>query len=103
MTPAESLLWDRLRNRQLAGLKFHRQHPLGPFIVDFYCAANRLVVELDGPIHATQQEHDRERAQHLERSGYRLIRFPNSRIFADIEEVFALIGAACRDSARREN
>jgi very-short-patch-repair endonuclease len=58
MTPAEQILWDRLRGRRFQGLKFRRQHPLGRFIVDFYCAEHRLVIELDGGIHRHQQEYD---------------------------------------------
>jgi very-short-patch-repair endonuclease len=52
MTDAEKLLWARLRNRQLAGYKFRRQHPIGPFIVDFVCLEKKLLVEVDGGQHA---------------------------------------------------
>jgi type I restriction enzyme R subunit len=54
MTYAEEKLWQRLRAHRLDGLKFRRQHPLGPFIADFYCAEHRLVIEIDGDIHAQQ-------------------------------------------------
>jgi very-short-patch-repair endonuclease len=57
-TPAESILWDALRGRRLAGLKFRRQHPIGTFVVDFCCPDRRLAIELDGPVHAEQREHD---------------------------------------------
>lgn len=60
-TPAEAKLWACLRNRQVAGLKFRHQHPIGPYIVDFFCAARRLVVEVDGDSHANQPTYDRER------------------------------------------
>ena len=60
------MLWERVRNRRLGGLKFRRQHPLGPYIVDFYCAEHRLVVEVDGPIHEGQKEQDALRAECLE-------------------------------------
>ena len=51
LTPAERILWERLRDRRLSSLKFRRQHPIGAFIVDFYCPAARLVIEIDGGIH----------------------------------------------------
>jgi very-short-patch-repair endonuclease len=66
MTPAEQILWDRLRGRRFQGLKFRRQHPLGRFIVDFYCAEHRLVIELDGGIHRHQQEYDQARTDALQ-------------------------------------
>ncbi len=65
-TEAEQMLWERVRNRRLGGLKFRRQHPLGPYIVDFYCAEHRLVVEVDGPIHEGQKERNALRAEYLE-------------------------------------
>ena len=94
-TEAEKILWERLRNRRLRGLKFRRQHPLGPYIVDFYCAAHRLVVEIDGPIHALQQEKDALRAQYLNMYGYRVLRFTNEEVLQDIETVLRRILEAC--------
>ena len=61
LTPAERKLWTMLRNRNLAGYKFRRQHLIGHFIVDFYCAQVRLVVEIDGDIHSRQVEYDAAR------------------------------------------
>lgn len=95
MTPAERLLWSRLRNRRLEGLKFRRQHPLGPFIADFYCAACRLVVEIDGDIHDLQPERDAARTEQFEQYGYRVIRFRNVQVLNDLEDVLAAIEAAC--------
>lgn len=95
MTPAETLLWGRLRRKQLNGLKFRRQHPLGPFIADFYCAACRLVVEVDGDVHASQQERDEVRTEQFEAHGYRVIRFDNDDVLNDIEGVLAAIAEAC--------
>jgi very-short-patch-repair endonuclease len=57
-TPAEKLLWNHLRRKQLYGLKIRRQHPISPYIVDFYCSQIRLVIEVDGEIHKYQQEQD---------------------------------------------
>jgi very-short-patch-repair endonuclease len=87
MTQAESLLWDRLRNRRLNGLKFRRQHPLGRLIADFYCVQYRLVVELDGGIHDVQNDYDEERTRQFEAFGYRVIRFRNDQIEMDMEKV----------------
>ena len=95
MTPAEKLLWSRLRNKRLDGLKFRRQHPLGPFIADFYCAACRLVVEIDGDIHDLQPEREAARTEQFAQYGYRVIRFRNKQVLNDIEDVLAAIEAAC--------
>ena len=95
MTPAEKLLWSRLRSKQLNGLKFRRQHPLGPFIADFYCAAHRLVVEVDGDIHDLQVERDAARTEQFEQHGYRVIRFRNEQVLNNIEDVLTAIKAAC--------
>ena len=71
-TPAEELLWAGLRKRQAKGLKFRRQHPIGPYIVDFYCAALRLVVEIDGGYHRERGEEDAERSAYLRERGITL-------------------------------
>ncbi|MEM7035149.1 MAG: endonuclease domain-containing protein [Chloroflexota bacterium] len=91
MTPAEQTLWEYLRGKQIEGLKFRRQHPLGPFIVDFYCAACRLVVEVDGGIHDDQQEADAARTEQLEAYGYRVIRFRNEAVLGNTDDVLAQI------------
>lgn len=95
MTPAEEKLWQQLRNRKLAGLKFRRQHPVGRFIVDFYCPACRLVVEIDGDIHDRQRERDAVRTEDLAAYGYRLLRFRNEQVLNDLETVLTAIKAAC--------
>lgn len=58
LTPAEAKLWEALRGHQLKGLKFRCQHPIGRFIVDFYCPSLKLVIEVDGSIHTQQQDYD---------------------------------------------
>lgn len=73
-THSEELLWGALRNRQLAGLKFRRQHAIGPFVVDFYCAEQLLVVEVDGALHQSLREHDAERQALLEACGLQFLR-----------------------------
>ncbi len=87
LTPAEQKLWQALQRRQLAGLKFRAQHPVGPFILDFYCPAYKLVVELDGAMHEGQADQDAARTQQLENYGYRVIRFRNEEVFTDLPSV----------------
>ena len=70
-TDVEGKLWSRLRDRQVHGVKFRRQHPIGPFIVDFCCFEKGLVVELDGGHHAERNAADKRRTGFLERRGYR--------------------------------
>lgn len=77
-TPAENLIWQKvLRNRQLCGHKFLRQKPIGPYVVDFYCAELQLVVEIDGDSHAEQQDYDAQRTTFLESHGLRVLRYAN--------------------------
>src|SRR6266487_2798705 len=83
MTPAERFVWDRLRFRQIGGFKFRRQHPLGPFIVDFVCLERKLVLELDGGQHATPTEEDTRRTAWLNERGYRVYRLWNHEAFTD--------------------
>jgi very-short-patch-repair endonuclease len=92
-TPAESLLWDRLRNRKLAGLKFKRQHRVGRFIVDFYCAELELIVELEGGIHdrPDQRVYDGLRVEDLEARGLRVLRIRNQEVLGDAEGVLRKI------------
>jgi very-short-patch-repair endonuclease len=93
-TPAEQAMWVVLRDRQLRGLKFRRQFPIGPFVADFCCYEIRLLIELDGEVHADEQgkARDRERDAYLRGQGYTILRFPNDRIFGDaagvISEIF---------------
>jgi very-short-patch-repair endonuclease len=84
MTPPEVRLWVSLR-RQVQGLRFRRQHPVGPFVVDFYCDAVRLSVEVDGQQHwlGEAQLHDIERDEWLALRGIRVIRLPARLIFQD--------------------
>ncbi len=90
-TDAEHLLWRHLRDRQLAGLKFRRQHPLGNFVVDFVCLEHRLIVEVDGGQHATQQQADANREAFLMRLGYRVLRFWNNEVLGNTEGVLETI------------
>jgi very-short-patch-repair endonuclease len=87
LTPAESLLWQKLRSKQLDGLKFRCQHPVGSFILDFYCPALKLVIEIDGKSHQNQQEYDQARTDQLSYYGYHVVRFTNEEIFQDVDKV----------------
>ena len=79
-TPAERLLWEQLRNHRLNGLKFRRQHHVGRYVVDFYCAELWLVVELEGGVHNTkdQKEYDKHRFDFLEANDLHILRIRNS-------------------------
>ena len=95
-TPAEALLWRLLRGRFLAGHKFRRQVPISGFILDFYCPAARLAVELDGPVHLQpgQAEHDILRSQTLAAHGVRVLRFNNDELSLNLNAVLDRIRAA---------
>ena len=79
-TKAESRLWGELRAKKLGGYKFRRQHPLGSFIVDFYCPLRKLVIEIDGPIHVSQKAYDDTREYYLKSMGYQVLRFDNLQV-----------------------
>jgi len=83
LTPAEAFLWTQLKNKQFKGRKFRRQHGVGSFIVDFYCASEQLVIELDGAYHfnPVQEEKDAIRTAYLESKGLTVIRFENKKVF----------------------
>ena len=91
MTEAEQRLWSALRRRQLDGLRFRRQVPLGGFIVDLACYDARLVIELDGGQHAESEAEDAARSQWLEERGFRVLRFWNNDIFENLEGVLEVI------------
>lgn len=93
-TKSEGRLWGALRNRQLYGAKFRRQQAMGPFVVDFFCAERRVIVEVDGPIHDTQREHDEERQYMLESCGYRVVRVSAHAVETDLSGVLLTIATA---------
>jgi very-short-patch-repair endonuclease len=95
-TPAERTLWQRLRGRKLDGLKFLRQHPLGPFVADFCCRDRRIVVEVDGEVHdgAQQTARDQNRDAYLRSQDYVVLRFSNEQILSDTESVLKQISTA---------
>jgi len=98
MTPAESLLWERLRGNRLCGLHFRRQQVIDGFIVDFYCHAGGLVVELDGGVHTAQAGYDAERDRVLARRELRVLRIGNVEVERNIDEVLERIARACEET-----
>jgi very-short-patch-repair endonuclease len=96
-TDAERILWRRLRNRQVEGLKFRRQVPVAGYIVDFLCDEVRLVVEVEGGQHAGQAEYDAKRTQALEKGDWRVVRFWNVDVLDNIEGVLSVIAQAIED------
>ena len=80
-TDAEGLLWHYLRHNQLDGHRFRRQHPIGPYIIDFACLARKVLIELDGSQHAERQDDDKKRDAFLRAQGYRVLRFWNNDVF----------------------
>jgi very-short-patch-repair endonuclease len=89
MTIAEKILWQKLRNRQINGLKFRRQHPVDIFILDFYCHERKLAIEVDGGIHnqETQKEWDENRTHELNEFGIFVLRFSNEEVIDHTEMV----------------
>ena len=84
-TSAETLLWGELRGRRCGGYKFRRQAPIGKYIVDFLCVAQKLIVEIDGPTHEETGDYDTNRTRILESQGYQLIRLTNDDIYEDLD------------------
>jgi very-short-patch-repair endonuclease len=92
-TPAERLLWGQLRCRRLAGLKFRRQYPCGPYVLDFFCESAGLGLELDGEVHfhPARFEDDERRTRFLARRGIRVLRFENDRVMTELQSVLEQI------------
>ena len=95
-TDSEGRLWGELRGRRMGGWKWRRQAPIGPFIVDFYCPAAHLVVELDGAQHQDNVEYDARRSQFLNRQGLQVIRFGSEGVWdGGLDHICGTILAAC--------
>ena len=86
-TVPEVKLWQYLRDRRLMGLKFRRQYPIGPYVVDFVCLSHKLVIELDGGQHSGQVAYYNKRTEYLEHFGFRVLRFWNTDVFLRSEEM----------------
>jgi type I restriction enzyme S subunit len=93
-TPAETIFWEMVRDRQFLGLKFRRQHQLGDYIADFYCPEHKLVIEFDGSVHATTRKRDHKRDAWMEAQGFKVLRFKNDQLFDAPESVLAAMAQA---------
>ncbi|MFA6465427.1 MAG: endonuclease domain-containing protein [Desulfurivibrionaceae bacterium] len=102
MTDAEQVLWQRIRRKQIQGVQFYRQKPLLAFIVDFYCPTAKLVIELDGSQHFTEehQTKDQERDAALTGLGLRVLRFDNRQVLLETDAVLEMIDKIVKDRAR---
>jgi very-short-patch-repair endonuclease len=93
LTPAEATLWLALKNSNLAGRKFRRQHSVGNYVLDFYCVEEHLAVELDGEVHRNDvaEAYDHQRKLYLNNIGVKVIRFENFLVFDDLDNVLRRI------------
>jgi very-short-patch-repair endonuclease len=103
LTDAERKLWNKLRGRRFAGTKFRRQVPIGPYIADFCCVEQRLIVELDGGQHAVAVRQDAERSRYLAKRGWRVIRFWNPEVLRQMDSVLARIDEEIKRGGPRAN
>ncbi|HZB37400.1 MAG TPA: endonuclease domain-containing protein [Beijerinckiaceae bacterium] len=92
-TEVEKVMWRLLRNRQFANIKFRRQYPVGPFVADFACPSQRVIIELDGSQHA-ENVSDQRRDAYLVRNGWRVLRFWNADVMENPNAVLFRIGQA---------
>jgi very-short-patch-repair endonuclease len=102
-TPAEARLWSRLRNGNLMGVKFRRQVPIGPYVVDFASRTARVIVEAGGGQHADTEEEDQRRTEFLESRGYTVLRFWNRYILKETDAIMEVIGEAVHWGVHPDN
>ena len=95
MPPAELKLWAELRCKQLNGLRFRRQHPIPPYIVDFYLPSHRLVIEVDGDSHDDNTAYEIRRTYYLEQREYKILQFRNEEVYEDLAGVIERIREYC--------
>lgn len=102
LTKAEVVLWYYLKGRQFHGYKFRRQHGIGRYVVDFYCPALKMAIELDGSQHYEREakEYDREREAFLNGLGIQVVRFPNNVVIRDVRSVLAALGEIVEERGR---
>ena len=98
-TKPERLVWALLRGRRCRGIRFRRQHPVGPYIADFACLSPRLIVEIDGSSHDHRGEHDVERTEYLRSVGWRVVRFSNEDVLNDPQVVVDAIARELTDTS----
>jgi very-short-patch-repair endonuclease len=97
MTKSEELLWEKLKGKQIWGLRFRRQHPIDIFIADFYCHRVKLVVEIDGEIHNLQKDYDIGRTAEMGKYDIKVIRFTNEEVENNIEKVITYIESIVKE------
>ncbi len=99
---AERILWAQLKNRGLQGVKFVRSEPIGPYFADFVCRSAKLVVEIDGATHSTDEEiaHDNRRTAFLEAEGYRVVRFSNQQVYENVGAIIEEIARVLTERTR---
>lgn len=99
LTPPEARLWSRLKGRSVHGIKFRKQHPVGPYILDFYCAEARLAVEVDGSVHddPKQLDHDRRRSAWLSSQRVRVIRVAALGVLRELDGVLEFVAMTARE------
>ncbi|MGH8015827.1 MAG: endonuclease domain-containing protein, partial [Candidatus Zixiibacteriota bacterium] len=102
MPSAEVILWSRLQKRQVLGFKFRRQYSVGPYVLDFYCPAAKLAIELDGSSHFQndEPEYDRNRQVSIEQLGIRFLRFTNLEIYKHLNETMEAIAEALKETGK---
>ena len=100
MTGAEAALWEQLRRNHLQGFHFRRQQIIDGYIVDFYCHASAVVVEVDGEIHEQQVEDDAHRDRVLKERGLRVLRFSNQAVLENLSDVLRQIAMACQEAQK---
>jgi very-short-patch-repair endonuclease len=103
MTPAEKMLWQALRGNKLGGLHFRRQQIIAGFIVNFYCHAAGLVIEIEGEIHQQQQEYDAKRDKVLSEIGLRVLHISNEEVLEDLSQVLTKILAVCEQTKQKRS
>ena len=98
LTDAEQVLWQHIRRKQIQGVQFYRQKPLLAFIVDFYCPAAKLVIELDGSQHYDEEHQNKDQARDdtLAELGLQVLRFDNRQVLLEIDAVLAVIDATVK-------
>jgi very-short-patch-repair endonuclease len=102
MTPTECRMWQALRSHRLRSFHFRRQQIIGSYIVDFFCSAARVVIELDGAIHREQMEYDQARDEYLCALGLKVLRFSNDDVRADMSRVLLIIAMVCDERSNKK-
>jgi very-short-patch-repair endonuclease len=103
MTDAETILWSRLRPREWPAFRFRRQHPIGPFIADFACPLSRIVIEVDGATHGSDEEtaYDTRRDAYMRSQGWTVIRIANNDVYRHLDDTLDFIMQQAPPPSRR--